>query len=359
MPGLKVFILFLNKTILKFPAVAIVILNYNGRNYLEKFLPSVFASTYPNKKIIIADNCSSDESVLFVANNFTEAEIILLDKNYGFAGGYNKALSKVESDYYILLNSDVEVEAGWIEDMITLMENEESIAACQPKILSYYNKKMFEHAGACGGWIDALGYVFARGRIFDVCEEDHGQYNMNEKIFWATGAALCIRAKCFHEMNGFDAYLFAHMEEIDLCWRLQRKGYAIFCCPSSVVFHVGGGTLPKTNSRKTFLNFRNNFIMLLKNFTFSEKLWKVPLRVLLDWLFAFKSLFQNDKSSFIAIFKAHAGVLRWVGNQYTYQKLPSKKITKFPGVYAGSLIWAYFIQKKKHFSEIIKLREKY
>ncbi|HEY2727179.1 MAG TPA: glycosyltransferase family 2 protein, partial [Parafilimonas sp.] len=317
----------MNKTILNFPAVAIVILNYNGRNYLEKFLPSVFASTYLNKKIFIADNASSDDSVLYVANNFKEAEIILLDKNYGFAGGYNKALPKIKSDYYILLNSDVEVEAGWIEDMVLLMEKDETIAACQPKILSYYNKKYFEHAGACGGWIDKLGYVFARGRVFDVCEEDKGQYNTVEKVFWATGAALCIKAECFHEMTGFDAHLFAHMEEIDLCWRLQRKGYAIYCCPSSIVYHVGGGTLPKTNNRKTFLNFRNNFIILLKNFTFFEGLWKVPLRVLLDWLFAFKSLFQKDVQSFIAVFKAHAGVLKWISIQYKYQKLPLKKIT--------------------------------
>jgi GT2 family glycosyltransferase len=331
-----------------------VILNYNGRNYLEKFLPSVFASSYTNKKIVIADNCSSDDSVLYVANNFKAAEIILLDKNYGFAGGYNHALSKVKSDYYILLNSDVEVEAGWIEDMIALMQSDENIAACQPKILSYYNKNLFEHAGACGGWIDKLGYVFARGRIFNICEEDKGQYNKVEKIFWATGAALCIKAECFHEVGGFDRYFFAHMEEIDLCWRLQRKGYSIICCPSSVVYHVGGGTLPKTNSHKTFLNFRNNFIMLLKNLTFFEAVWKIPLRVLLDWMFAFKSLFQKDVQSFAAVFKAHAGVLKWIGIQYKYQKLPLKNIKKFTGVYKGSLIWAYFIQKKKHFSEIIE-----
>jgi len=339
---------------LNFPAVAIVILNYNGRNYLEKFLPSVFASTYPNKKIIIADNGSSDDSVAYLTNNVAAAEIILLDKNYGFAGGYNKALSKVQSEYYILLNSDVEVEAGWIEDMIALMEKDAGIAACQPKILSYHNKKFFEHAGACGGWIDKLGYVFARGRVFDICEEDYGQYNITEKIFWATGAALCIRAERFHELNGFDDYLFAHMEEIDLCWRLQRKGYSIYCCPSSVVYHIGGGTLPKTNSRKTFLNFRNNFIMLLKNLSFSEAAWKIPLRILLDWLFAFKSFIQKDMQSFKAVFKAHAGVLRWISIRNKYQELPSKKIKKIPGVYGGSLIWAYFISKKKHFSEIVK-----
>ena len=340
---------------MNFPAVAIVILNYNGRNYLEKFLPSVFASTYPNKKIIIADNASTDDSITYLRNNFKEAEIILLDKNYGFAGGYNQALSKVEAEYYILLNSDVEVTPGWVEPMITLMQTGKNIAACQPKILSYYDKKLFEHAGACGGWIDKLGYPFARGRVFDICEEDNGQYNEPQKIFWATGAALCIRSTCFHEMNGFDNHLFAHMEEIDLCWRLQRKDYFIYCCPASTAYHVGGGTLPKTNSRKVYLNFRNNFIMLLKNLPVEEAVWKIPLRVLLDWVFAIKSLLQKDVSSFTAVFKAHSGVVKWmrIQHKFKYQQLPVKKIKDIPGVYKGTLIWAYFIQKKKHFSEII------
>ena len=339
---------------MKFPSVAIVILNFNGRNYLEKFLPSVIASTYPDKRIIVADNASSDDSVAFIQNNFPSVEIILLDENYGFAGGYNEALAKIKSAYYILLNSDVEVTPAWIEDMIILMEADDNIAACQPKVLSYYNKNYFEHAGACGGWIDVLGYAFARGRIFDVCEEDKGQYNANQKVFWATGAALCIRAECFHEMGGFDAHLFAHMEEIDLCWRLQRKGYAVYCCASSVVYHVGGGTLPKTNSRKTYLNFRNNLIILFKNLSLSEAFWKIPLRILLDWLFALKSLLEKDVESFKAIFHAHVDVLKWLSAGYSYQKLPSKKIKKMPGVYNGSLIWAYFIRKKKHFSEIVK-----
>ena len=277
----------------------------------------------------------------------------MLDKNYGFAGGYNKALAKVTADYYILLNSDVEVMPGWIENMIAFMEADKNIAACQPKILSYYNKTMFEHAGACGGWMDALGYTFARGRIFDICEEDNKQYDAVQKIFWASGAALCIRSNCFHEVNGFDSYLFAHMEEIDLCWRLLRKGYSIYCIPASVVYHVGGGTLPKTNSRKTFLNFRNNFIILCKNFTLAEALWKIPVRIILDWLFAFKSLLQKDADSFKAVFKAHAGVIKWFSMHHSYQKLAAKKINQLPGVYKGSLIWAYFIKKKKQFSEII------
>jgi hypothetical protein len=212
---------------------------------------------------------------------------------------------------------------------------------------------LFEHAGACGGWIDALGYAFARGRVFDICEEDKGQYDTPGKVFWATGAALCIRAERFHEMHGFDSYLFAHMEEIDLCWRLQRKGYKIYCCPSSVVYHVGGGTLPKTNSRKTYLNFRNNFIMLLKNLPLAEALWKIPLRVLLDWIFAFKRLIEKDGASFAAIFKAHASVVKWIIVNPGYSKLPSKKINSIPGAFKGSLVWAYYFRRKKHFSEII------
>lgn len=349
--------LHLTKTGLNFPLVAIVILNYNGRNFLEKFLPSVIASTYPNKKIIIADNASTDDSVQYVADNFKEAEILTLKKNYGFAGGYNMALPMVEADYFILLNSDVEVTPGWVEPMITLMESDKTIAACQPKILSYYNKHLFEHAGACGGWIDTLGYAFARGRVFDICEEDKGQYNEPMEIFWATGAALCIRAKCYNEVNGLDAYFFAHMEEIDLCWRLQRKGYKIYCSPASVVYHVGGGTLPKTNSRKTYLNFRNNFIMLLKNLSLMEAVWKIPVRIMLDWIFAFKSLLQKDADTFKAIYKAHIDVLKWMSKPHDYQKLPSGKLKRLGGVYKRSLIVAYFFKRKKHFSEIVKQKK--
>lgn len=344
----------LKKVELNLPSVAIVILNYNGRNYLEKFLPSVIASTYTNKRIVIADNGSADDSISFLKTNYNQVEIILLEKNFGFAGGYNEALKQIKSDYYILLNSDVEVTANWIEALIILMEADKQIAACQPKILSYNNKQKFEHAGGSGGWVDTLGYMFARGRIFDVCENDHGQYDNIEKIFWATGAALCIRAERFNEMNGFDAYLFAHMEEIDLCWRLQRKGYTIYCCPSSVVYHVGGGTLQRTNNRKTYLNFRNNFIILLKNFSFAEAVWKIPLRILMDWLFAFKSLLQRDVPSFSAVFKAHGSVVKWLFIHKKSQRLPSIKINKLDGVYAASLVWDYFIKKKRVFSEIIK-----
>jgi GT2 family glycosyltransferase len=347
----------LKKTDLNFPSAAIVILNYNGRDYLERFLPSVIDTNYPNKRVIVADNASTDDSVLFLATHYKSVEIILLDKNYGFAGGYNKALTKVRADYYILLNSDVEVTANWLIDMIILMKDNDDIAACQPKILSWHNKQFFEHAGACGGWIDGLGYTFARGRIFDICEKDTGQYDSTSEIFWATGAALCIRAKCFHELNGLDSYLFAHMEEIDLCWRLQRRGYKIFCCPVSVVYHVGGGTLPKASSRKTFLNFRNNFIILLKNLSFSEAWWKIPVRILLDWLFAFKILIQGDMQSFKTVFKAHGAVIKWMFSSGISQKLPAKRMKNLHGVYTGSIVWDFFIRKKKHFSEIVRTKQ--
>lgn len=347
----------LKKIQLHLPAVAIVILNYNGRNYLQQFLPSVVATSYSNKKIIVADNASSDDSINYLQTHFKDIEIIALEKNYGFAGGYNEALKQVTSDYYILLNSDVEVAANWVEDMITLMESNKQIAACQPKILSYNDRVKFEHAGAAGGWVDALGYMFARGRVFDICEFDSGQYNDAAKIFWATGAALCIRAETFYEAGGFDAYLFAHMEEIDLCWRLQRKGYVIYCCPSSVVYHVGGGTLQKTNSRKTYLNFRNNFIILLKNLPFGEVVWKIPLRVLMDWMFAFKSLLQADVKTFAAVIKAHASVIKWMFRHEKSQQLPSISLKKLNGVYSGSLVWDYFIKAKRVFSEIVLLKE--
>ena len=334
--------------------MAIVILNYNGRSYLEKFLPSVLASSYPNKRVIVADNASTDDSLGFLRRENIVDEVIVLDKNYGFAEGYNQALKKVSSDFYVLLNSDVEVTKNWIEPIIALMESNKKIAACQPKILSFKQKELFEYAGAAGGWIDILGYPFARGRVFDICETDKGQYNDNSEIFWASGAAMFIRSAAFHEANGFDGFFFAHMEEIDLCWRLQLQGYSIMCCPQSVVYHVGGGTLPKGNSRKIFLNFRNNILMLCKNLKWQEKLWKLPLRFALDFLFAFKSLFTGNAASFIAICKTYSSVFVWMFSKKTPYPFNKKFMKKMQCVYTGSVLWAYLINKKKAFSEIVK-----
>lgn len=337
------------------PSVAIVILNYNGKNYLQKFLPSVLASTYSNKRVIVADNASTDDSVSFLKQDFSTVEIIKLPKNYGFATGYNNALKQVTADFYVLLNSDVEVTPGWIEPIITIMHNNASIAACQPKILSYNNPGSFEYAGAAGGWIDYLGYPFSRGRVFDICEADNGQYDDTTEVFWASGAAMCIRSEIFHAAGGFDDYFFAHMEEIDLCWRMQQMGYKMLCVPASVVYHIGGGTLPKGNTRKVFLNFRNNLIMLCKNLPWNEQIWKIPWRIFLDALFAWKSLLSGYGTSFIAVCKAHIAVIKWrIASKKTKTSILKKPMAKMKGVYIGSIIREHFIKKKTRFSEIIK-----
>ncbi|MBG9378573.1 glycosyltransferase family 2 protein [Panacibacter sp. DH6] len=336
------------------PTVAVVILNYNGSNYLERFLPSVLASVYDNMTVIVADNASTDFSRELLAQRFPAVVLITLDKNFGFAEGYNQALQQVQADYYVLLNSDVEVTPGWIGPVIDVMEADSSVAACQPKILSYHEQHLFEYAGASGGWIDHLGYPFSRGRVFEVCEADRGQYDDVTEVFWASGAAMFVRAPVFHEAGGFDGSFFAHMEEIDLCWRIQLMGYKICCVPQSVVYHIGGGTLPKGNTRKVYLNFRNNLIMLGKNLPWTEKLWKFPFRIFLDALFAWKSLLSGFSESFVAVFKAHLSVMRWciTGGQYrTKNKRPMKSLG---GVYRGSIIWSYFIEKKTRFSEIVK-----
>lgn len=336
------------------PAVAIVILNYNGRNFLEKFLPTVMSTTYTAKKIYVADNASTDNSVTFLRSHFPQVQLIQLEKNYGYAGGYNRALELLEEPYFILLNSDIEVTPGWIEPIIELMESDKNIAACQPKILSFKNKDMFEYAGASGGWIDMLGYPFARGRVFDSCEKDIGQYNDSVEVFWASGAALFIRRDIFKQLDGFNEHFFAHMEEIELCWRMHEAGLKIMCCPGSVVYHVGGGTLPQGNSRKVFLNFRNNLWMLSLHLPFEEKLWKFPLRFSLDCVYALKSILTGHFGDAGAVFRAWVKVLFSPLPVSKKEKPERKKISKFPGVYKGLLIWAYYMGRKKYFSEIIK-----
>lgn len=335
------------------PSVAIVILNWNGRHYLQQFLPSVLLTEYPSYKVIIADNGSTDESVTFLEKNYPQIEIIKLAKNFGFARGYNEALKEVIADYYILLNSDVEVTPDWLTPMVSLLEKHSDHAACQPKMLAYKNKKFFEYAGASGGWLDAYGYPFARGRVFDICEEDKGQYDETAEVFWASGAALLVRSEVFHRMKGFDEYFFAHQEEIDLCWRMQLEGYKIFCCPQSVVYHVGGGTLPRGNSRKTFLNFRNNQIMLAKNLPRSEKWWKIPYRMMLDHVSALKGLFSGDGGYFIAIVTAHLAFFYWLFFRKHRNKIIRRKLAQLKGLYKGNIAWQHFVKKKTRFSEII------
>jgi len=336
------------------PLAAVVILNYNGRNYLEKFLPGVTASTYENLKIIVADNASTDDSITFLQQNFPSIQIIFLEKNFGFAEGYNQALKQIHADYFILLNSDVEVTTNWIEPVIAFMESDDTIAFCQPEILSYNNKDSFEYAGAAGGCIDLLGYPFARGRVFDTLEKDKNQYGSSTEIFWATGAALFAKASVYNSLGGLYGYFFAHQEEIDLCWRAQLNGYKIACCTESIVYHVGGGTLPQGHFRKTFLNFRNNLIMLARNLPLNEKIYKIPVRLVLDGMFGIKSLFSGDFATIKGILYAHFAFYKWCfkkKEKYSYSRKPMKALR---GVYPGLLIGQYFIKGKKYFSDFYK-----
>ena len=335
------------------PKVAVVILNWNGKKFLEQFLPSVHSATYPNFEVIIADNGSSDDSITFIKEKYPGIQLIRFEKNLGFAKGYNEALKLVDAAYFVLLNSDVEVTPGWLEPLAALLESDISIAACQPKLLSFLNKKQFEYAGGAGGWIDKYGYPFAKGRIFGVNEDDHGQYDIAKPIFWATGAALFIRSDVFKEMQGFDDYFFAHQEEIDLCWRMQLAGYKIFSCPASVVYHVGGGTLPKSNPLKTYYNFRNNRIMLSKNLPLSKKLWVLPVRYFLDGLSALKGLLSGDTGYFLAIIKAHFGFLKWRLFFKHKSNIPKNKKKKLFGYLDKNIAWLHFIKKKNYFGEIV------
>ena len=307
---------------------------------------------YENLEIVVADNGSSDSSLEVLKNEFGTVTVITNSKNEGFAGGYNWALKKVQADYFVLLNSDVDVNANWINPMVDLMESNHKIGACQPKVLSYNEPNRFEYAGAAGGWIDALGYPFSRGRVFDICELDQGQYDEPSPIFWATGAAMMIRSALFHELNGFDASFFAHQEEIDLCWRMQLLGYHLYACPSAKVFHVGAGTLPR-GGRKVYLNFKNNLIMLTKNLPLKELIWKIPFRFALDAISAWKGLFNGDIAFFRAIVAAHFGYITHILSGKLIRSKSPKSMKTLDGVYNDSLVWDYFIKNKQHFNKIV------
>ena len=327
---------------------AVVILNYNGEKLLRQFLPSVIQYS-SEAEIIIADNNSSDRSISFVQQTFPQIRIIQLDQNYGFCGGYNRALQQVVANYYVLLNSDIEVTFQWLDPMISLLDNDQTIAAVQPKVLSYHNKNKFEHAGAAGGFIDALGYPFCRGRIFDYVEEDQGQYNDQREVFWATGACLMIRSEVFKKFGGFDEDFFAHMEEIDLCWKLQRTGQKVFYCGNSTIYHVGAGTLSYSNPKKVFLNFRNGLSLIFKHLNAGELLYKLPLRILLDVIAAFQFLIKGEGRSFAAVIRAQGKFLFNVGGDLKKRQEVRKA---FPGyssamIYKGSVVLDYFLRGKR------------
>ncbi|HJN63526.1 MAG: glycosyltransferase [Flavobacteriales bacterium] len=298
---------------------AVIILNWNGKDWLEKLLPTV-VQYGSDVEIIVADNGSTDDSISFLSENFPAIRIVNNKENLGFAGGYNKALNQIHAEYYVLLNSDVEVSGNWIAPIIDLMDSDKNIAACQPKLLDYNNRDKFEYSGASGGFIDRFGYPFCRGRIFDCLEEDCGQYNDAIEVFWATGACIFLKTEAFWEVGGFDEEFFAHQEEIDLCWRLKNKGYKIMVEPSSVIYHVGGGTLDAGSPFKTHLNFRNNLKMLFKNLPLPSLFVVIPIRLLLDAVAAITFLKQkNGFSHFFAIVKAHFAFY------FAIQKLISKR----------------------------------
>jgi GT2 family glycosyltransferase len=330
--------------------IAVVILNWNGKKYLEQFLPRLVETTLGVADIIVADNASTDNSVSFLNHDYPSIRVIRHQKNLGFAEGYNLALSQVDADYFVLLNSDIEVTAGWITPVIKLMESDPKIAACQPKILSFHERNKFEYAGAAGGFIDKYGYPFCRGRLFQTLEEDHGQYNDETEIFWATGACMFVKAQMFREAGGLDADFFAHMEEIDFCWRLINMGYRIMYCPLSTVYHIGGGTLPKASWRKTYFNFRNNFFLLYKNLP-SGLLFEVfSKRLILDGIAAMRFLFTAGFKDFFAVVKAHYSFYTVLG-KVRKKRHTLKQLQPHP-IYRKNLVFEYFLHGKKKFSDL-------
>jgi len=329
---------------------AVVILNWNGRKYLEQFLPLLIKYSSEEADIIVADNASSDDSIAFLEANFPSVKIIRNPANEGFARGYNLALKQVKADYYILLNSDIEVTQGWIQPVIEMMEKDPSIAACQPKIRSYFERTKFEYAGAAGGFIDKYGYPFCRGRMFQSIEEDLGQYDDAIEIFWATGACMFVRADLFHQAGGLDEDFFAHMEEIDLCWRLKNLGYKIMYCPRSLVYHIGGGTLPKISWRKTYYNFRNNFYLLYKNLPDNLVNEVFAKRLFLDAIAALKFLFTAGFKDFWAIYKAHTSFYSTLSK--TKAKRNLLKHVPLHKVYRKNIVFEYYLRKKKKFTDL-------
>lgn len=336
-------------------SIAIVILNWNGSAYLKRFLPSLLENTpEAGARFYVADNGSSDDSIDVLRTFFPSVNLILLDRNYGFAGGYNQALAQVEADYYVILNSDVELTPGWLSPMLIYLNENERVVACQPKIIAEHNRTFFEHAGAAGGFIDFLGYPFCRGRILAEVETDRGQYDHVCEIFWATGACLMIRANAFHEHGGFDERFFAHMEEIDLCWRLKSRGMSIVCVPQSKVIHVGGGTLNVENPHKTYLNFRNNLFLLYKNLPAKKLFIILTIRFFLDYIAALQLFITGKPANAAAVLKARRDFSKMKCNFKSSRRenLIKGIKTDIPEIYKISIIFDYYFLGRKKFSDL-------
>ncbi len=331
---------------------AVVILNWNGEHFLRTFLPGVVRNTTaPGIEVVVADNGSTDRSIPFLKENFPDLKILEFEKNYGFAEGYNKALSELQAEYFVLLNSDVEVTEGWIHPLIAAMDSDKLIASAMPKIRARELDGYFEYAGAAGGFIDASGYPFCRGRIFDSLEIDYGQYDTPMEVFWTTGACMMVRGPLYKIVGGLDPFFFAHFEEIDLCWRLKNRGYKHICVPSSTVYHVGGGTLPSTNPHKTYLNFRNSLFMLYKNLPGDVLGKTIFRRLLLDGLSALRFLLAGKFRDIWSILSAHASFYRHFRKYRAFRNEERRFITRdsHKEIYPGSIVIDYFIRKKYTF----------
>ena len=339
--------------------IAIVILNWNGLDMMRRYLTDVVNySIVDNAVVYVADNASTDDSVEMLRSEYPQVKVILLEKNWGFAEGYNKALSQIEAEYYVLLNSDVKVTHHWLQPLVEFMDAHRDVAACQPKLLSIIDTDSFEYAGACGGFIDLYGYPFCRGRVFNTIERDKGQYDTAMPILWATGACMMIRSSDYWNAGGFDGRFFAHNEEIDLCWRLRLLGRKVYCIPDSAVFHLGGGTLPKSNPMKTYLNFRNNLTMLYKNLPDRELRKVMRMRFWLDWLAALQMLVLGRSiGDFKAVIKARMAFKAWK-NDFRHDRetiQSTAKVDAVPERICISILWQYYIKRNKTFRQIIDL----
>ena len=337
--------------------LAIVILNWNGKQMRQTYLPKVLACSRDEAVVYVADNASTDDSLAMLNEKFPEVRQIVLDKNWGFADGYNKALARVDAEYYVLLNSDVEVTPGWLKPLVSFMDAHPEVGACQPKLLSVADKSKFEYAGACGGFLDRYGYPYCRGRVFDTVEQDNGQYDDIHEVLWTTGACMMVRSKDYWAVNGLDGRFFAHNEEIDMCWRMRMMGRQLFCIPQSKVYHVGGGTLPKGNPMKTYLNFRNNLTMLYKNLPEKELRYVMRVRWFLDYVAAWQTLILNrNVGDFKAIYRARHDFMKWRTEFRPERKehqidrveprVPRTLRTSF------CLVWQYYARGRKKYTDL-------
>lgn len=330
--------------------IAVVLLNWNGRSFLKKYLPSVLHySTFKNTEVIVVDNCSSDDSVLLLQKDFPQVKVMVLDENYGFAGGYAKALKNIEAKYFVLLNTDVEVTPNWLEPLYNFLEENTIVAACQPKLKAFHDKNKFEYSGAAGGFIDKYGYPFCRGRIFNALEDDSGQYETRDEIFWASGACLFIRSEIYHKAGGLDENFFAHMEEIDLCWRIKNLGYEIYYIPESTVYHVGGGTLPKENPFKTYLNFRNSLYNLYKNTPPNQFKKLIRTKFLLDSIAFTRYLLTFSFRFCFSIIKAYRDFIK---EKLKFEDVRNTIDKQHPEIYKQSIVIDYFFKRKQKFTDL-------